>query len=283
MIPLRGLGAGVLRRFKMVCTIEAIRILYRHRELLWSLTIRDLKGRFSGSMLGFYWAILHPFMLISIYLIVFTFVFKVRLGGENSGFEYALFAGTGLVPWLGFVEAASRSNTALTSQANLVKRVIFPIEILPAQVILSSLITQLVGITIVSLIALFVAKKLSLMVILLPFTVLMQAIFCLGLAWFLASINVFFRDTKEIVQALLTVGLFVTPILYSEVMVPPSLALLLAFNPITHLIHMYRDVLFYGQMLHPWSFGIFSMLATLFFLGGYTFFVKTKIVFSDLL
>lgn len=275
---------GLLGRLMRVFNMDATFLLYRHRELIWNLVLRDFKGRFSGSMLGFYWAALHPLLLISVYLAVFTFVFSVRLGGESSNsLEYALFAAVGLVPWLGFVEATSRSNTALTSHVNLVKQVVFPIEILPVQIVISSFITQCVGMVAVTLVSALALGRLSFVTLLLPLVLLAQVFFSLGMAWLLASINVFFRDTKEIVQALLTVGLFATPVLYIETMVPPLLALPIALNPITHLLHMYRDVLFYGQLLHPWSFVIFTTLAVLVFFAGYTFFVKTKFVFSDLL
>lgn len=272
-----------ITRIYRVFNADGLRLLYRHRELLVNLVLRDLKGRFTGSMLGFYWFILHPLLLLSVYVIVFALVFRVRLGGESGGWDYALFAIIGLVPWLAFAEATSRANTALTSQANLVQKVIFPIELLPAQVVLTSFITQLISTALVLLLIGATLRHLGWTVVFLPFVLLVQVLFSLGIAWLLASLNVFFRDTKEVVQALLTIGLFVTPILYSEDMVPPLLALPIAFNPLTHLIYMYRDVLFYGKILHGWSFLIFTAMAIFVFLLGYSFFVKTKSVFGDLL
>jgi lipopolysaccharide transport system permease protein len=181
-------------------------------------------------------------------------------------------------------EGLSKSISAIISKVPLVKQAIFPINILPVVSVSASFISLMVGITIyLILMLIFAPNQLSLYLLLLPLVVFFQFIFMLGLGYLLAIGGVYFRDLQELIGLLLTIGMFVTPILWTDEMVPHVFAWPMRFNLLAHLIYMYRDILFYGRIIHPLSFAIFLPTSIAIFIVGYLSFNKVKHLFANIL
>jgi len=250
------------------------------------MTYKDLTDRYAGSALGVFWALFYPLLLVGIYVLIFTFIFKVNLGGQvqSQPLEYALYAIVGLVAFISMQEGLVRSTSSILSNATLVKQVVFPIDILPIIGILVSFTTLVIGFVIYLFIsATLVREHLSVLALLLPLVIFLHFIFSVGIGWILAGVAAYFRDLKELITIFLFLGMFVTPVLYSDQMVPAALYWPFQINPMTHLINMYRDVLFYGHINHPWSFLVFSILSIVIFLLGFSFFQKVKHFFANIL
>lgn len=263
---------------------DLVKMFFYRRGLILNMTYKEITDRYAGSAFGLLLAVIQPLLLIGVYTLVFTFVFRVRIGGTESPTSYAFYALCGLIPWIAIAESISKSVSSVTSKSALVKQAIFPTEVLPISSVLSSLLTMLIGFSIYIIgIAIFAPGHLSWLSFLAIVVVILQIIFAIGLGWLLAVIGVYLRDIGELISVLLMIGMFVTPILYLENMIPAAFVWPMRFNPFAHLIYMYRDTLFYGKILHPWSFLIFGLLAIALFYFGYKSFKKVKIFFANVL
>lgn len=261
-----------------------IKKLFDRRGLILQMVYKDLTDRYAGSSMGIFLSVLQPLLLIAVYTVVFTFVFKVRVNSSDRPIDYAFYAICGLIPWLAVSEGISKSVGSVLSRTSIVKQAIFPTEILPVSTVLSTYWALIVSIVIYLIgVAIFIPSHLSWYILLLPLIIFFQALFSIGLGWLLAILGVYFRDIGELVGILLMVGMFVTPILYLEDMIPPAFSGIMKLNPFAHLIYMYRDSLFYGRILHPWSFVIFGVLSIIVFFAGFSAFKKVKHLFANVL
>lgn len=261
-----------------------INSLFTHKQLIVYMAYKELTDRYAGSTLGLIWAIIQPLFLVGFYALIFTYIFKVNISTDSSSLEYALYAIIGLIPWLAMAEGLTRSITAITSKSSLVKQAIFPIGILPVSTLLASFVSLIVGLTIyLTIMFIFLPGQTSLFMLLLPLVIFFHFLFSLGIAYFLAIAGVYFRDLTELATIILTVGIFVTPILYLEGSIPYPFQIAMQFNLAAHLIYIYRDVLFYGQINHPLSFVVFPLSATVFFIFGSYSFQKIKHLFANAL
>lgn len=263
---------------------KIIEIFWKNRALILRMAYKELTDRYAGSALGLFWALFYPLFLVGIYAVIFTFIFQVRIGQGSSPLEYSLYAIVGLIAWIVMQEGLVKSTNSIIGNANLVKQVIFPIDILPINGILVSFLTLNIGFIVYILIVIFVLPgNLSWTYFLLPIIILIHFLFSVGLGWVLAALAVYFRDLKEIVMIVLLIGMFITPVLYLENSIPAAFKWPLLLNPMTHLINMYRDTLFYGQINHPWSFVVFGSLSLIIFFFGFQFFNKLKSFFANVL
>lgn len=255
-----------------------------HRQLIYYMTYKELTDRYAGSNLGLIWTIIQPLFLVGFYAIIFTFIFKVQISTNSTPLQYGLYAIIGLIPWLSTSEGLTRSISSITSKSSLVKQAIFPIEILPVSTILTSFISLLVGLTIyLIIIFIFLPDQTSALMLALPIVIFFNFLLSLGIAYLLAIAGVYFRDLNELITILLTVGIFITPILYLENSIPQPFQFIMQFNLIAHIIYVYRDVLFYGQINHPLSFIVFPVAAVIFFIAGFYSFKKVKHLFANVL
>jgi lipopolysaccharide transport system permease protein len=254
-----------------------------HRELVQSLVRRDLSNRYKGSMMGLFWAILTPAVQIAIFTLIFAGIFKARFGSQRSELGFAVYLFCGMLPWIAFSEAVQRATTSLTENVNLVKRVVFPIEALPLNLVLSALVQQLIGTAILLVAALLLEGTLRLTALLLPVLLIPQLMLTLGLSWLAASLGAFLRDTPQFTQLLLMVWLYLTPIYYPEEMIPPRFQWISQFNPIAPLVRSYRRILLEGQW-PDWQGLAFTLtFALVCFIFGYWWFERTKKAFADIL
>lgn len=225
-----------------------IRNLVRHRSLIWGLVKRELRGRYAGSVLGTSWVVLAPALTILVFFFVFSKVMALRVGAQGGGRDYVAFLCTGILPWNALHEAIQRSTTAFVDHANLLKRILFPKEILIAQIVLTtgaSLACSLLLLTVVMAL-LGYAPRLAWLV--LPVLVALQIAFSFGLGLIFATLNVFFRDLGQVAGLLFHLWFWMTPIVYPAAIVPGWLAPWLKLNPLAHLMDMYRDLLLHGRL-----------------------------------
>lgn len=259
------------------------RAIFKHWKLIQLLVRRDLVGRYKGSFGGLFWTIANPLALLFVYWFVFAVIFKVRFGTNGTPFDFVLYVIAGLLPWMAFSEALMRANTCIIENVNLVKKVLFPLEVLPVNCTLSSYVNSLAGTLLLVVIVLVTRGKLPWTTTLLPFVVLPQLLLTAGIAWFLASIGVFMRDLAHIMALALTVWMFLTPIVYPESMVPVALRPILRLNPFTAVVIGYRNLLLDGVLptMHLWLYlGGISLGA---FILGFHWFIRTKKAFADVI
>lgn len=263
---------------------EAISVMIRYRGLLIEMTKRELSEQYAGQIFGKLWAIAHPLLLMALFVFLFNFVFKARIDSSlNVPLDYTTYILAGLLPWLGFQAAMSRSCTAFTSKASLVKQVVFPIEILPARIVFASLFGQIVSLVALLLYVLAVHGLPPATYLLLPVLFLLQIIAMLGAAFALASVGVFIRDLKDIVQIFTAWGIYLAPVVFLPEWVPGILRPILYVNPISYMVWCYQDALFYGRFEHPWAWGVFGAGSVLALVGGYRLFRRTRGEFGNLL
>lgn len=257
--------------------------LWKFRELTGLMVKRDLVGKYKGSMLGMIWPVLNPVGHLLLYTFVFSIVLKVKFGADGSTTSFALFLMTGLTAWLAFAESLTRASTAILEMPNLVKRVVFPLEILPLVIVISSSITAVISLLIVTVGASFYTGALHPTVLFMPLLLVSQLLLTSGICWFAASIGVFLQDLRHFMSLGLSVWMYLTPIVYPASAFPKALKFLGWVNPMAGLVEDYRRVIIEG--LPPdWScFAYYTAVAFVVFVCGYYFFAKTKLSFADVM
>ena len=250
-------------------------------ELIYSFAKRELLGRYKGSVLGIAWAVLTPAVMIAIFTFVFSGIFGARFSANASHWDFALYLFCGLLPWSMFQESVQQSANTILAHSNLVKRVVFPLETLPAAQVLAALGNQLFA-TIALLIAtIIVRQRLDLTVLWLPVVLIPQLLFALGAAWLIASLGVFLRDITQGVMLLLLAWMYLTPIIYPESIIPERFRAFININPFTPLIRSYRRI-FLEASAPDWpGLAYFAAFSLLVFLFGYWWFARTRKSFAD--
>jgi lipopolysaccharide transport system permease protein len=259
--------------------ISPFLLLIKYKNLIVATSKNDIRSRYAGSFLGRVWLILYPLLLLGAYAAVYIYIFKVKFQLFNTN-EYVLLIFCGLVPFLGFADALSNGVGSVVSNSNLIKNTLFPIELIPVKSVIVSQITQVVGMGIL-LISLMIFGKVSLW---LPFSLIIwifELLFLIGVTWILSSINVFVRDLQSIVSVVVMLTMMLSPIAYTEDMIPPELKPFLILNPVYYITASFQDVLMFGHF--PRGNVFYGLIGTsLFtFLFGYWFFIKLKRVFID--
>ncbi len=252
-------------------------------ELIFSLAKRELLTRYKGSVLGTVWALVTPVVMIAIFTFIFAGIFGARFGASQSHWDYALYLFCGLLPWTMFQETLQQSASTIVSHANLVKRVVFPLETLPVAQAFSSLGNQLFA-TIALLIAtVVIQQQLHLTAAWFPLLLIPQLLFTLGAAWLIASLGVFLRDISQGITLLLMAWMYLTPIIYPESIVPERFRLFINLNPFTPLVRSYRRIFLEGVPPDWLGLAYFSGFAIVSFLVGYWWFARTRKNFADVI
>ena len=251
------------------------------RSLLFQLVRRDFEQRFVGSAVGWIWGIIHPLVL----LLSWVFVFQICLGmapppGEE---KYSLFIFAGMLPWLLFSETVQRCAPSLLDQANLITKTVFPSEIVPVSVFLSTLIGHLLAVALMVAAAGLWINHISIFLVLLPFYMLTVGLFAVGVGWIVASLHVFLRDTAQIVSVILTFWFWATPIFIDESRFPKAARFLLHFNPLYFAVRSYRAILLHSDMPDFRDLGVSAAFGLSAFIVGGLFFRYMKRGFADVL
>lgn len=257
--------------------------LARNRELIRSMVVRDFVGRYRGSFIGLYWSIINPLVLMALYTVVFSTFLKVRFSTADSPIDFALYLLCAMLPWNAFAEGLTRSANVIRENVNLVKRAVFPLEILPLNLALSALIHEVIGLVLLTALIAIINKRLYWTILMVPLLLGIQLLFAMGMNWVTASLCVFLRDIGQMIGLVLTVWMFLTPIFYPESIIPARLRIVLWLNPMARLVRYYRMVLLGGELPNPIDLAILAIGMALIFLIGYFWFSKTKKVFADVI
>jgi lipopolysaccharide transport system permease protein len=260
-----------------------LRKIFIRRSLIRNFVTRDLRSRYIGSFIGIFWSVIHPIVLLLTYTFVFSLIFGLRPRPDTGTSSFALFLFCGILPRLFFQDTIQRSSTIIIENSNLVTKTLFPSEILPLVVLLSGFVNHLIGFAILLCILLFSIGKISVLILLIPVYIFFLMIFTLGISWFVASLNVFIRDTSQILSVLLTFWFWCSPIFYSAEQFPRSLAFWVHCNPLAYVVISYRECLLQNRMPDLNKLAIFAVLSLVIFWAGGTFFRKTKREFADVL
>jgi lipopolysaccharide transport system permease protein len=259
--------------------------LFRHRELIQTLVSRDLKVRYKNSVLGVLWSLLNPILMTLVFTVVFSFMLK---GGVP---KYPVFFMSGYLPW-SFLSAALLGATySIVGNAHLIKKVYFPREVLPVAEVLANLVNFLIGLVVLFGLILIFKVKLTPAVLMLPLIILAETLFVLGLAFFLATANVFYRDTQHILQVVMQAWFFLTPIFYPINVLPESAKILgltvniqlwlRRLNPMASLVASYQDVLYWGSPTGLDFFLRTFLTCLVMFVFGYWIFCRFSHVFGE--
>jgi lipopolysaccharide transport system permease protein len=232
--------------------------LWQYRELLYNLTVRDLKVRYKSSALGIAWSLINPILM----MLVFTVVYTVMLG-QTDRRDYAAFILCGLLPWNFFSSSVMGGVGSVVSSGYLIKKVYFPREVLPTSIMLSNLVNFLIALPVYFVLGLLLGVEFTPYILFLPLVVLVEMIFILGVSLLLAAINVFYRDVQQIMEVLILAWFFMTPVIWDVALLPESRLVLgvdvpvqrltYILNPMASVIAAYRDILFYGRPI-GWDF-----------------------------
>ena len=256
---------------------ELLSLVHQHRELTWEMTRREFTEKHAGQWLGGLWAVIHPLVLVSIYVFIFTVVFGIRFGDSlNLPRDFVTYILAGLIPWLVCSDAMSKACGVLVGNANLVKQVVFPIEVLPIKTAIASSVTQIVMVALLIGYMLVRFGGLPWTIVLLPALLGLQLMAMVGIGLTLAAAGGYVRDLKEFVQIFSTAGLYLTPIIYLPEMVPAIFRPLLYLNPFSYMVWCYQDAVYFGAIVHPESWFAFAGFSLLIFAVGYRLFRRLK-------
>ncbi|MDQ3250579.1 MAG: ABC transporter permease [Chloroflexota bacterium] len=267
--------------------IYRLQQLLRYRELVRNLVTSELKARYKNSMLGFVWSLLNPLGM----MLVFTVVFSFLLTDRNRVEKYPLFLLCGLLPWNYFSSAVMGSINSVVSNANLVKKVHFPREVLPIAGVLAQLVNFLLAFVVLFAALVVFRAQFSPWLWLLPLVILIQTCFALGIALILSTLNVFYRDTMMIMDVIMLAWFFLTPVVYAVNMLPNAYTILgyvvdvrrwsYILNPMASLINIYRDLLFLGSRTDLDFFLRTTITSLVVLVFGYWFFIRYSDRFGE--
>ncbi|RME30743.1 MAG: ABC transporter permease [Thermoflexia bacterium] len=238
--------------------LRRLRELWAYRDLVYNLVVRDLKARYKNSILGVAWSWMNPLLM----MVVYTVVFNILAGRSNLP-HYPVFILCALLPWNFFSSAVAQATNSIVEAAPLIKKVYFPREVLPISAVLSNMVNFLIALPVFFLLALVLGNPITGWALLFPVTLVIQVMFTLGVSFLTATLNVFYRDTRLILDVLLLAWFFLTPIFYPLTTVPERYVLwgipinvrawLLRLNPMASVISSYRDLLYWGTST-AWDF-----------------------------
>ncbi len=260
-----------------------LRNLVERRALVAQLVRRDFQARYVGSAGGWAWGVVHPLVQLVVWYFIFVVCLKVSMPPGSVTRSYLLFLFAGFLPWMLFQETVIRSASSLVEQSNLITRTVFPSEILPVSVFLSSLIHHLIGLGLFVVCAVFVYNTLSPMLLLLPLYMLFLGLLAVGVGWIASSLHVYLRDTGQVLNVIMTLWFWLTPIMIPVENIPPRFHFVVAWNPMSWMVNAYR----YRLMAPSWpgakELAVLSISSIGVFVLGGLFFRHLKRGFADVL
>jgi lipopolysaccharide transport system permease protein len=260
--------------------------LWRNRHLIWQMTRREVVGRYQGSVVGIAWSFFNPVFMLIVYTFVFSEVFKARwagVGENESKTQFAVILFVGMIVLGLFSEVLNRAPNLILSNINYVKKVVFPIEILPIVTMGAALFHALISLGVLLAAFLLFNGHLHWTIIFVPVVLLPLVILILGIAWILASLGVFLRDVGQTIGILTTVLMFLSPVFYPITAVPERFQAFILANPLTFIIEQAREVIFWGHLPNWRGLSIYTLIAGIIAWAGYAWFQKTRKGFADVL
>ncbi len=249
--------------------------LYQYRELFKTNVKKEIRGKYKGSFLGILWSFINPLLMVLVYAIVFPYIMKIET--EN----YLIFLICGVIPWSYFVNSLNQGTTTISNNANLIKKVYFPREILPISVVSSTTVNFLISCIIILLFVLFGGVGLSWHLVFLPLILLVQYILTLGFVFMLSAFNVYVKDVEYIVNFLTMLMFYATPVLYTTELFSGAILWLFRLNPMAHIINAYRDVFYLHNVPNIGNLMILLGISLIVLLVGYNVFKKLEKRFAE--
>jgi lipopolysaccharide transport system permease protein len=263
--------------------IALFQTVYARRELIAELMNRELSARHAGSALGLLWSYGHLVALMGLYMLLFAYVFPARFGSDiDSKGDFSLSVLAGLIQWLALQEALGRSTTIIVNAQNLVKQIVFPVQILPIAISLAGARPYAIAVGVIISYAFFQGRA-SWMFLLLPFIMMFHLLAIVGIAFLFSAVGVFTRDVREIISVFMSFNLFIQPILYNPFALPDMLLWAFYANPFSYGCWVWQDVLFHGAFTRPLAWILYPSFCVTIFVLGYTTFQRLQQHFGDAL
>ncbi len=264
--------------------LEMISSIWRNRYLIKATTKREIQSRYKGSTIGIFWSILTPLFMLTVYTFVFSEVFKARWhGGTSSKGEFALLLFAGLIVFNIFSECLNKSPMIIMNNVNYVKKVVYPLEILPVVNILSTLFNALVSMIVWFMAYLLFYGMPHLTVLYYPLVIIPLIMITLGLSWFITSLGVYLRDVGQFIGLFTTALMFMSPVFYSADILPDNFKAMMYLNPLTAVIEQARNVLYWGLTPDVRVLVTYWIVAFIVAWLGFAWFQKTRKGFADVL
>ena len=259
--------------------------LWRNLPLIVQMTKREVVGRYEGSVMGLAWSFFNPVFMLVVYTFMFSVVFKARWGveGEDSKALFAVVLFVGMIVHGLFAEVLNRAPSLILSNVNYVKKVVFPIEILPVISMAAALFHSMISLCVLLIAFVIFRGYLHWTTVFIPLVLLPFVILTLGFAWLLASLGVFLRDVGQVIGIVIMVMMFLAPVFYPVTAVPEQFRPFIMANPLTFIIEQAREVLIWGHLPNWVGLGIYTVAATVVAWAGYALFQKTRKGFADVL
>lgn len=275
---MEGLKTAVIRPTRGLRHID-LKEIWRHREILYFLTWRDIKIRYKETLVGVLWAVIQPVLTMAVFSLFFGRLAKVPSGG----LPYPLFVYAGLLPWTYFSQALTRSSESVVENANMIRKVYFPRVIIPVSASFSALIDFLIASAVFFLLMLYYGFSPVKAMILFPALLLFTFLCSAGIGLWLASLNVMYRDVRHAIPFFIKLGLFVTPVIYPASMLPKEINWILYLNPMAGVIETFRASILADRPVLVPGFGLSVAVTIFFFITGLYFFRKTEKDFADII
>lgn len=264
--------------------IEMVRSVIKNHQLIYQMAKRDVIGRYRGSMLGLAWSFFNPLIMLAVYTFVFSVVFQSRWNsGSNSQIEFALALFIGMVTHGLLAECVGRAPAIILNHANYVKKVVFPLEILPWVAMCATLFHTVISISVWSLFYLVANQMLQWTVVFLPLVLLPLLLFTMGLTWLLAALGVYLRDIGQMTGMFTTILLFLSPVFYSAERLPENFRILMYLNPLTFIIEQARNVSMWGKFPNWNGIAMAFLISLMVAWFGFVVFQRTRQGFADVL
>lgn len=264
--------------------LEPAACFWRNKDLIYSLVKRDVIGRYQGSALGIFWSFINPLLMLVVYTFVFTVIFKSRwAGGTDSKIEFALLLFAGLIVFNLFAECINRAPGQIVANANYVKKVVFPLEILPWVTMGSALFHAAISFLVWIIAYVIFMGMPHWSVILLPVVFIPLIMFTMGLSWLLSSLGVYIRDIGQMVVIITTILMFLSPIFYPVSALPEAYHKLFLLNPLAPIIEQVRGVMYWGSSINLANYCIFFLSGLIVSWVGLAWFQKTRSGFADVI
>lgn len=254
---------------------ELVNNLYSYRQLLKSNVKKEIRGKYKGSFLGVLWSFVNPLLQVLVYAIVFPYIMRIK---EDN---YLIYLVTGIIPWSFFVTVINQGIITIRTNESIIKKVYFPREILPISVAVSGLINFFISCIVILIFCIFGGVGISWHLIFLPLIAGLQFLFVLGITFILSAINVYVKDVEYIVQFLINMLFYATPVLYSITLFPEKFRWILHLNPMTEILMSYRDIFIYHNIPNLQGLLYVFIVSMIFFFSGLAIFKKLQKGFAE--
>lgn len=268
-----------------ISPVDLAKSLWSNRQLIVQMTKREVVGRYRGSAMGLAWSFFNPVLMLTVYTFVFSVVFKARwgVGVEESKADFAVILFAGMIIYNLFSEVINHSPSLILANVNFVKKIIFPLEILPVISMLAALFHMVISLLVLLFAFLLVNGYLPWTIIFIPLVLMPFVILILGMAWILASLGVFLRDVGQTIGIVTTIMMFLSPVFYPVSSLPEAFQPWIIINPLTFIIEQARGIVIYGQTPNFIGLGLYTLIANFIAWLGYAWFQKTRKGFADVL